>query len=132
MEASMGFEQATEEGIVPALEPEVLWARRAFPKAQQLLAGVAHRQVGVRIPACWHEGRAHPERGSFAVVQRGHAYEELLGEILIVTYRRQPPIYVYCVNTADVPQPISLYRRAYIELSRLSRDAIDCKIEVRV
>ncbi|MCA1571259.1 MAG: hypothetical protein LC798_13250 [Chloroflexi bacterium] len=123
--------EASSTGLVPAVEPEVLWARRAFPMAQELLVGVAHRMVSSSLETGWHDTRAHPERGAFAVVQRGSEYEELLGEVLIVTYGERTPVYVYCANTADVPRPLSLYRRAYLGLTRLSREPIDCIVEVR-
>lgn len=112
-------------------EPEVLAARRAFPKAQELLAGGARRRISSLVEVGWHDIAAHPERGAFALVRRTGPYEELVGEILMLTYEDRPTIFVYCVNTADVPQDITVYRRAFIALARPARTSIPCTVEVR-
>lgn len=114
-----------------AIEEEVLWARRAFPKAQELLAGEADHLLG-RISLGWHHTDISPEAGSFCIVRRGGPYEDLLGDILILTVGLRAPIYVYVLNTAPIVADISLARRAFLALGRLSHDRIQARVEVRV
>jgi hypothetical protein len=128
------MEQVTRAtGIDSGLEPEVLWARRAFPKAQEWLAGEPLRSIGL-VDIGWHYTDAHPETGAFAVVRRGGPFDiagetPLLGEVVILG--GHDPVYVYCVNSAAVVADLSVTRRVFLALGLLARDRVRVEVEVR-
>jgi len=119
-----------ETGIAADVELEVRLARLPFPGAQAALAGPSERRVAVPVPVAWHSTEAHPERGCFAVLRRGGPYEDLLGQTLLLAHR-QRAVYVYAVNLGDVTADISISRRSFLALARLSHSSINCRVEVR-
>lgn len=108
-------------------EPEVLAGRRAFPEAQRLLDGPTLRSADDLRNAGWHGTLTHPEAGAFAVVRRD--LEDYVGEVIRVTYGSRSCV-VYVVAARDVPQELSLTRRAFMALSPLWRERIRVQAEV--
>lgn len=113
----------------PIVEPEVAAARRAFAKAQELLAGVPVRLLPF-VAVGWYDTEAHPEAGSFALVREEGPLTDLVGEIIKVTYGSRPAIYAYVVGGADIPDDLALYRRAFLAVSVLAKEQIIAAIEV--
>lgn len=116
-------------------EEEILIARRAFPDSQRLLDGAILREAFTRLGVGWHATAVHPERGAFAVVQRGAGLEDLIGEVLRVSLPGSPSaaqrsVVVYCVGSALVSSPLSLYRRAFLGLAVLSAEELTCRVDV--
>lgn len=109
-------------------EPEFLVAQRAFPMAQELLAGVALRTLG-RVEVGWHDTRVHPSVGAFAVVADNGNLTDLIGEILRVS-RGTREVFVYCVGARAVPVRLSLARRAFFGLGLLAHETLPCVVEV--
>lgn len=109
-------------------QPEVLAAERAFPMAQQLLAGVPLRTLPGRVDVGWHDSATHPKAGSFAIL--GPTGDpDLLGEVLRVrTDRRE--VFVLVVGIRPVPVPLSLARRAFLHLGLLALESRPCIVEV--
>src|SRR4051812_14325254 len=104
------------------IEPEILIGRRAFPVAQQLLAGVPLRRLG-RIDVGWNGTETHPEQGAFAVVRDGAGLGELVGEVLKVTAGSRV-VFVYVIGARGVPTQVAVSRRAFLALGLLSLDSL--------
>lgn len=113
----------------PIVTVEVAATRRAYPKAQELLAGVPYSRVPAFVDVGWHDSSAYPETGATAVVRADGPHAELAGEILLVTYRNRST-FVLVRAGADVPYDLSLYRRAFLELALLAKEKISCVVEV--
>lgn len=109
-------------------EEEVLWARRAWGKSQALLDGSALRNYGP-VAVGWHEATTHHEVGAFAVVRTGGPWDELIGEILRLTYANRS-VFVYCFGGANVPTDLSLSRPAFLRLALLSNESVNAIVEV--
>lgn len=107
----------------------VMIGRRAYPTAQVLLSGVPLYKIPRFVDVGWYDTRIHPETGAFAVIREDGPLEELAGEVLRVTCGRRST-FVYCAGSADVPTDLALYRRAYLDLMLLSREAVPCIVEV--
>lgn len=111
-------------------EQEIEWARRAYPKAQELLSAATpiNRLAGF-VPVGWHDTATHPLTGALAVVRIGGELEPLIGDILRVAWRHWST-FVYVVGARDVPFELSLARRAFMDLANLAAESIDCVVEV--
>ncbi|MGH2898977.1 MAG: hypothetical protein ACRDMZ_09920 [Solirubrobacteraceae bacterium] len=110
-------------------EPEILMGRRAFPTAQQLLAGVPLRRLPALVEVGWYGTETHSETGAFAVVRSGWGLDDLLGEVLKVTVGRRS-VFVYVIGARGVPTDIALARRAFFEVGRLSHETLPAVVEV--
>lgn len=113
------------------VEKEIMWGRRAFPTAQQLLGatGVPAQRLPGRVSVGWHGTEVDPETGSFAVVADDSDYGDLIGDVLSVTSGRRT-VFVYVLGSRGVPQPISLCRRPFLALGLLGNESLRCKVEV--
>lgn len=113
-------------------EPELMASRRAWPKAQELLAGVPERRLPGLLPVGWHGTETEPE--PVAVVRRGGDHEDLIGEILKVTRAdvAQRSVFVYVFGARGIPPEceLSLPRRAFFDLGLLALESLDCIVEV--
>lgn len=116
------------------VEPEILIGRRAFPKAQELLAGNAlGPSQTFSLGTGWHGTDTHPETGAFALVDTDSGNDELIGEILhvsLVVGDKVRGVYVYCLGSASLPTPLSLTRRAFGALGLLTLESLTCTVEV--
>jgi hypothetical protein len=111
-------------------EPEMLNGRRAFPKAQQLLAGVPLRRLPGTVAVGWHDGATHAEQGAFAVVGTGAGLDDLIGEVVRVSAGARE-VFVYVVAARPVPVALSLWRRAFFpSLGLLAVESKQCIVEV--
>ena len=112
------------------IDLEVAAARRAFAAAQAELDAATQRVLPGLVDTGWHDTSAYPERGSFAVVRRDGPYDrDLIGELLRVSARGRSVI-VYCMASADVPNDLSLARRAMAHLAALAHESLACTVEV--
>lgn len=107
---------------------ELMIAARAFPEAQRLLAGEPSLTVG-QISLGWHDTAADGTTGAAAVARSGGPYEELIGEVLRVTYGPNEA-FVLVVGRAAVAADLSLARRAFFALAPLSEETIDAVVEI--
>lgn len=107
-------------------EVEILAGRRAFATAQALFAGgpVAPSQ---RLGVGWHGTSVNPETGSFAVVQRNAGLDDLIGEIVRITSNGRV-VFAYVLDDADVPVQVSVTRRLFLVLNRLTIDALPADV----
>lgn len=107
-----------ESGGIPIL----LAARRAFAVAQSMLAGSPIGQSR-KVTAGWYDSSVNPESGSFAVVQTGAGLDDLIGEVIVVAYKRRS-VFAYVLQAADVPTQVAVTRRAFLALSVLTAEQI--------
>lgn len=109
-------------------EMEIVTGRRSFIAAQALFSGgpVGKSQ---KLSVGWHDTSVNPETGSFAVVQATAGLDDLVGEIIRVTNNRRE-VFVYVLDTADVPVQVSLARRAFVALYRLTVEALPADVVV--
>jgi hypothetical protein len=114
--------------VVPSggVEIEILVGRRAFRAAQQLFAG-APLSTPQSLDVGWHDSSVNPETGSFAVVQTGAGLDDLIGEIVQVRYYSRQ-VFAYVLEDADVPTPISITRRLFLALYRLTVVSLPVKV----
>lgn len=109
-------------------EQEILDARRAFPKAQELLGGEVDRRLPGTIAVGWYDSRVSGENGAFAVVRLGGPYDDLIGEILRVSADDRT-VFVYVLGRGAVPTDLALARRAFLDLGVLALESLDCTVE---
>lgn len=113
------------------VEPELMAARRAFPKAQQLLAGVPESRLGRRVDVGWHGTEADPETGACAVVRTGAGFDALIGQVVRLETLQGRSVFAYVLGARDVPADISVTRRTFFPaLGVLSRESLSCAVEV--
>jgi hypothetical protein len=110
-------------------QQEVLDARRAFPKAQQLLASPPLRRLAGSIDVGWYGTEVHPETGSFALVRDGADLDDLIGEVVIVTVGMRS-VYAYVIGARGIPTDVALARRAFLSIGRLSHESLPAVVEV--
>lgn len=123
------FSDPTEAQIIP----ELMAARRAFPKSQELLAGPTLREVDAAAQVGWHGTDVCTELGAVAVVPPEAELSDLVGEVLVVKYTTTTitrGVYVYCVGTSAIIDDISIGRRAFFELGLLSHGVLTCSVGV--
>lgn len=109
-------------------QPQLLIIERAFPEAQRLLSGATVTHYG-RVDVGWHDTAVSPWTGAAAVVRRGGPLMELIGQTLRVT-SDDGSCLVYVVGGGDVLQDLSVARRAFLALSPLAEDELDCMVEI--
>lgn len=111
-------------------EPELLIGQRAFPESQRLFAGAPFRRLSARVEVGWYGTEVHPLAGAFAVVREGADLDDLIGEVIRLSYRGRES-YVYVLAARGVPTDIAVYRRAFFPaLAGLWRESIGCIVEV--
>lgn len=115
------------------VEPELLWSRRAWPKAQELLAGTPVRRLPGLLTVGWHGTKV--EREPVAVVRHGGDYGDLIGEIVKVTRADLPQrvVFVFVYGARGIPEDIdlSLPRRGFFpDLGLLTLESLKCVVEV--
>lgn len=92
------------------------------------LPSASYTPVGV-ITVGWHDTTVQPYAGCFAVVAESRPeMADLVGEILRVGGEREREVLVYVLGRADVDQPISLSRRAFLALSGLWREELSALV----
>jgi hypothetical protein len=111
-------------------EAELMWAQRAFPKAQQLLAatGAPTRRLPGLVDIGWHGTEVEPIAGAVGVIGLG-GDQDLLGEVVRVSNGTRS-IYVYLLGVRAVPTPYSVSRRAFLGLGLLAIERLACVVEV--
>lgn len=117
--------------VPPATADEELLASLPFKEAQKALGAVP--SPGVRFSVCsWHGLRIDSRRGCFAVVRSGSPLADLVGERLKITDRKTRRfVYVYCrAEAIDLPDDITLARRAFVALRPLWTETARVKIEI--
>lgn len=109
-------------------EVEIMAARRSFTEAQRMLGGspIAPAQT---LTVGWHDSSVDPESGSFALVDVTAGLDDLIGEIVRVSYG-QRVVFAYVLKAASLTVAFSLTRRTYAGLARLSIETIVGKVEV--
>lgn len=126
---TIAFDNPVEAQMIP----ELMVARRAFPVAQELLAGPVLRKAAIAARIGWHNNDVCAETGPVAVVPAGGQLEELVGEVVVVK-RRLPEairgVYVYVVGRSPVIDDLSLSRRAFLHLGLLASEFLECSVEV--
>jgi hypothetical protein len=109
-----------------AQEVEILAARRAFGVAQSLLAG-GPVEAPVALTVGWHDSSVNSESGSFAVVQSNAGLDDLVGEVVQVTFYNRS-LFAYVLEDADVPTQLSITRRLFLALNRLTVVSLQCSV----
>lgn len=113
-------------------EPEVLNGMRSFAAAQTLLAGaIDPSRPAVNAVVGWYGSEVDENEGYFAMVAAGGAYEDLVGDVLRVSYRDES-IYVYCIGGATLPNDLCLSRQAFLRLELLNQEEINVNVRVVV
>jgi hypothetical protein len=80
----------------------------------------------------WHHTTLDEHEGAFAVAREGGPLEEMVGDVLRVSYGDRSA-YVYVVDASDdLDADLSLARRAFIQLANLSEDEVAASVEVLV
>lgn len=124
----------SQQSVLEAqVDPMLLISRRAFPESQRLWAGPSTRLAAIAASCGWHGGDFSSEVGATALVARGSAYEDLVGEIVRVTRRRTTgdrSVLVYVLETADRQADISLQRRAFSALGHLANEELTVELDV--
>lgn len=110
-------------------EPEVNLARRSFPEAQRLLAGVPGVLIGQSVPVGWYGADLDEETTSFAVVRASGLYASLVGDIIRVGFDGSVT-FAYVHRSADAGFDLALCRRAFLNLGGLWRGSILARVEV--
>lgn len=111
-----------------AVEQEIMDARRAFPKAQELLFGPPDGELSWVGPCGWHDVSVNREAGAFAVVAFAGPLAESVGEVVRVS-RGPRSVFVYIVASADIVQPISIARRAWWDIGGLVETSAQVVVE---
>jgi hypothetical protein len=114
--------------VTTQLEVEIMAGRRVFATAQALLsggpiAGLASQRLSVG----WHNSSVNSESGSFAVVAQNGGLDDLVGEIVSIKYSNAI-IYAYVLTTADVPVQLSVTRRLFLAMNRLTLESITADV----
>lgn len=106
-------------------------ARRAFPKAQELLASTPLRPAPDLTACGWHGTSVHREDGAFALVNLGKPGldEAYVGEVIRVRFEDRSCL-VYVIGARDLPWDLSLTRRAFMALSPLWATSLTVYSEV--
>jgi hypothetical protein len=110
-------------------ELEIMWGRRAFPRAQELLRGSPKGLVAGATPVGWYAENVHPEVGAFALVSYSAGLDDLVGDVLRVSVPGAE-VFVYVLGVRGLPQPVCLARRAFMALTSLHVGELDAAVEV--
>lgn len=114
-------------------ELEIMYGRRAFPVAQQLLAGLGTPQRTLSpVTIGWHDTSLSDESGSFCVVDAAGDQLELIGEVLSFTALNEREVFAYCLGSAGLPDgiDISVSRRVFLGLGLLALESLQVVVEV--
>lgn len=111
------------------IEEEIAAGRRAFPMAQQLLAGATSRRIPGFVEVCWHGSERSPESGAFGLVSIDGGLDDLVGDIVKVTGPTGAFVFVYVLGQRDVTCPLSVSRRAFLGLGLLAQQPLSCIVE---
>jgi hypothetical protein len=120
---------AAEALTTPGPTVTLLSARRAFPIAQQLLAGVPILTPPLDLSIGWYDTALDPERGSFAVVAEGGEHEDLIGEVIAVSYRGRS-VNAYVLGARGISAELALQRRAFLAIAVPSAESLEAQVEV--
>ena len=113
-------------------EPELLDAARSYPNAQAALAGtVDPNQERIRASACWYDTSVSEYAGSFGLVKTGSAIEELVGDIVLVTYGHKST-WLYIVGSANLPTDLGIAREPWSRIADLALQSIRVRVEVQL
>lgn len=110
--------------MTAALLPEIAVGRRAFPVTQELFFG-APSGVSQQLAVGWYDAALHSETGAFAVVPADDTQDDLIGEIVSVTFASRT-VFAYVITAATLPagMQFALARRAFAGMARLSLEAV--------
>jgi hypothetical protein len=124
---------AFDDPVQAQMIPELMIARRAFPVAQELLAGAVLREASASAQIGWHDTTACAETGAIALVPPEGELTDLIGDTVVVKRHLATEtrgVYVYVLARAAIPDALSLSRRAFLHLGPLASETIDCSVEV--
>ena len=114
------------------VEQEILDASRGFADAQLTLQGSIDIDIQrIYTQACWYDSSTNEHEGCFALVNSGSDLESLVGDIVLVTYKKKS-VWVYIVAATNLPTDIGLFRSAWIRIADLAEDEIGVRVEVRL
>lgn len=110
-------------------EPDDFLAALPFPEAQTALTSPPVAGSTRSATCGWHGTFTDPNRGAYAVVAPDGPLADLLGERIRV---RSGARAVVATVTAerDIPEDLSLARRAFLELALLSTEELRVSVEV--
>lgn len=113
-------------------EPEILDGTRAWSKTQQLFHGVidpGRRRFATE--ATWYDTSLNEHVGAFCVVQAGGIMEELIGDFVRFSWRNKEQ-FLYCVGGAEIPTEFAVSRLAWLHLTEMSIDRVQCGVQALV
>jgi hypothetical protein len=114
---------------VPEIPDEEL-AARGWYSAQRALAGQSLSGTRRAASVEWHHTSLDDHEGAFALVREGGPLEELVGDVLRVSYGTRAA-YVYVIDASDeIDADLSLARRAFLQLANLADDERRMTLEV--
>jgi hypothetical protein len=110
--------------MLPTDEPEILTATRSWDHSQAEFLGIPDPNRPAYGKLCaWYDTSVSEFEGACAMIQSGSALEDLVGDIVRVTYRDKE-IFVYVIGGTELPTEIALTRMAWGRLENLSKDEI--------
>lgn len=115
------------------LDHDLMIARRAFPVAQELLAGPVLRTESESAAVGWHDTGVSPETGSIALVPEDGDLVDLVGHLVRVDRHlagSTRTVYAYVYGTAAIADDLSLSRRCFLGLGILANETLECEIGV--
>lgn len=112
-------------------EQEIRDGMRAFHTAQErLAASLSRSSVYSVVQTGWYSTDIDPRRGCFAYVQKQSRLEDVVGDIVEVSYRANRSVFVYVLGAADLPYELHLSRRAFVALNTLGHESLSCTLGV--
>lgn len=103
-------------------------ARRAFPRAQLLLASEVRERLSVAASVGWYPS-AVAEPGSFAVARRDGPYAPYVGEVLLLLVGDRS-VFVLLRGLVDLDADLSVARRVFFDLDLLARPTVTATISL--
>jgi hypothetical protein len=118
-------------------EDDLYYARLPFDRAQAALDTAKTDPASLRAAnLSWHGDLTDPERGSFALVNRGGPLDDLVGDRVQIIVGRgtdvQRRVVAYCHADADLISDISVTRRLFLALGILGDEQPTVEVEVLV
>lgn len=124
-----GFVTTSGVAVTPDLSDEEL-AAYGWNTAQLMLAGSVESGSQRATSVEWHHTSLEGHEGSFALVRAGGPLEELVGDVVRVTFGNES-VYVYVIDAEDdLDADLSLARRAFMQLANLASDEKQMTLEV--
>jgi hypothetical protein len=124
-----GFLTTSALVSAPDLPDEEL-AARGWYSAQAALAGPVVPKTRLAVSVEWHHTAVDDHEGAFALVREGGPLEEMVGDVLLVSYGGRA-VYAYVVDASDeMDADLSLARRAFLGLANLATDEQQMTMEV--